>query len=302
MSGRIDVHQHMIPPGYAAWLRDRGVHAAGGRALPEWSPDLALEFMDRQGIATGILSISTPGVHLGDDTEARTVAREVNNYGAALAALHPGRFGIWASLPLPDIAGAVAEATRVLDQSTADGIVLLPTTAAFTLGIPRSTRSWPSWTTATQCCSSTPPTCPVRPCPASRHSPPTSSSIPRAPPSTLSGMTSPAATRTSDSSSPTPEDSFRTPPTAWLSPCSPKPDMTRPSSWTTCQASTSTPPLSSSPSTLPSLRAFARPGHILYGSDWPFAPDLAVEYFLGPIAENDDIARATSRPLLPRVN
>ena len=136
MSGRIDVHQHMIPPGYAAWLRDRGVHATGGRALPEWSPDLALEFMDRQGIATGILSISTPGVHLGDDTEARTVAREVNNYGAALAALHPGRFGIWASLPLPDIAGAVAEATRVLDQSTADGIVLLANHCGLYLGDP----------------------------------------------------------------------------------------------------------------------------------------------------------------------
>ena len=78
MSGRTDVHQHVIPPAYAAWLGDHGVDAAGGRALPEWSPDLALEFMDRHGIATGILSISTPGVHFGDDAEARTLAREVN--------------------------------------------------------------------------------------------------------------------------------------------------------------------------------------------------------------------------------
>jgi hypothetical protein len=66
MTGDIDVHTHMIPTSYAQWLRDHGVHAPGDRELPEWSPDLALELMDRHGIATAILSLSTPGVHLDD--------------------------------------------------------------------------------------------------------------------------------------------------------------------------------------------------------------------------------------------
>jgi predicted TIM-barrel fold metal-dependent hydrolase len=37
--------------------------------------------------------------------------------------------------------------------------------------------------------------------------------------------------------------------------------------------------LSGSPAALPSLLAFAKPGHVLFGSDWPYAPDIAVGYF-----------------------
>jgi len=37
--------------------------------------------------------------------------------------------------------------------------------------------------------------------------------------------------------------------------------------------------LSSSAAALPSLLAFAKPGHVTFGSDWPFAPVLAGQYF-----------------------
>lgn len=37
--------------------------------------------------------------------------------------------------------------------------------------------------------------------------------------------------------------------------------------------------LSGSPTALPSLLAFADPSHILFGSDWPFAPIEAVNHF-----------------------
>ena len=37
--------------------------------------------------------------------------------------------------------------------------------------------------------------------------------------------------------------------------------------------------LSGSPAALPSLLAFAKPGHVLFGSDWPYAPPIAVGYF-----------------------
>jgi hypothetical protein len=53
----------------------------------------------------------------------------------------------------------------------------------------------------------------------------------------------------------------------------------RSTSWKTSRASTSTPALSGSPAALPSLLAFAKPGHVLFGSDWPYAPDVAVGYF-----------------------
>lgn len=37
--------------------------------------------------------------------------------------------------------------------------------------------------------------------------------------------------------------------------------------------------LSAGPVSLPSLLAFAEPGHVLYGSDWPYAPDFVVTHF-----------------------
>jgi hypothetical protein len=59
MTGRIDVHQHLLPE-YREVLRRNGVAQAGGRELPDWSPDAVLELMDTVGIATAILSVSTP--------------------------------------------------------------------------------------------------------------------------------------------------------------------------------------------------------------------------------------------------
>src|SRR5262249_51602262 len=41
--------------------------------------------------------------------------------------------------------------------------------------------------------------------------------------------------------------------------------------------------LSGSPAALPSLLAFAKPGHVLFGSDFPFAPPPAVGYFTGQL-------------------
>ena len=58
------------------------------------------------GIATGILSVSTPGVHLGDAALARDKAREVNEFAADVARRMPDRFGFFATLTLPDVEGA----------------------------------------------------------------------------------------------------------------------------------------------------------------------------------------------------
>ncbi|MFF3151691.1 amidohydrolase family protein [Streptomyces sp. NPDC057927] len=54
--------------------------------------------------------------------------------------------------------------------------------------------------------------------------------------------------------------------------------------------------LSSSPAALPTLLAFARPGHVLFGSGWPFAPAPACQYFAGGLDTGVD------RDLLQAVN
>lgn len=133
--GRIDVHHHVIPPDYAAMVRDKGIRP-GGIDLPDWSQRRSLRVMDANGIATSILSLSTPGVWFGDVTEARRWARHVNEYAAGVVAERPGRFGFFATLTLPDVDGAIAEAEHALDVLHADGIVLLANHAGTYLGDP----------------------------------------------------------------------------------------------------------------------------------------------------------------------
>ncbi|MGW6929388.1 amidohydrolase family protein [Lentzea sp. NPDC054927] len=121
---RIDTHQHLVPPRYAEWLKEKGIRP-GGVDVPDWSEAAAIEFMDGHGIQTGILSLSTPGVYFGDVDEARRWAREINAYCADLRDRRPDRFGFFATLPMPDVDSAIEEARYALDVLGADGIVLL---------------------------------------------------------------------------------------------------------------------------------------------------------------------------------
>lgn len=132
---RIDTHHHIVPPAYRDWLTAKDLDA-GGRAIPIWTPEGSIAVMERHGSATAILSVSTPGVHLGDDAEARRMARAVNEYAAEVVHRHPGRFGFFATLTLPDLEGAIAEARYALDHLRADGVVLLSNVNGTYLGDP----------------------------------------------------------------------------------------------------------------------------------------------------------------------
>jgi len=121
----IDIHAHFLPEFYRLALVEAGhQHPDGIPYIPEWSAERHLECMDRLGIATAILSVSSPGVHFGDDIRARQLSRRINDEGRRLCDAYPERFGFFASLPLPDVQGAIAEATRALDVLNADGIVV----------------------------------------------------------------------------------------------------------------------------------------------------------------------------------
>jgi len=124
----IDVHHHIIPPFYLAENRERIAGARGGQITPawlEWTPERALAAMDREHVDTAIVSLSTPGVWFGDVERARSTARRSNDYAAELGRKHPGRFGLFAALPLPDAEGSLREIEYTLDTLAADGIGLL---------------------------------------------------------------------------------------------------------------------------------------------------------------------------------
>jgi 6-methylsalicylate decarboxylase len=132
---RIDTHHHVIPPDYRKALQQAGLSAAGGRELPQWSPEASLQQMAELGVGTAILSVSTPGTaFLPNPADATALARDLNDYTAALTAAHPDHFGFFATVPLPDIDESVAEIVRALDELHADGVVLLANNAGTYLG------------------------------------------------------------------------------------------------------------------------------------------------------------------------
>lgn len=143
MTGRLDVHAHFLPPGYRQALERTGHdHPDGMAAVPAWSAAEHLALMDRIGIATALLSISTPGVHLGGDVDTAALAREVNEEGRRAVVDHPGRFGLFASLPLPDVDAAMAEIAHAADRLEADGFVLLTHVDGTYLGDPDLEPVW----------------------------------------------------------------------------------------------------------------------------------------------------------------
>ena len=123
--GRVDVHHHVLPDFYMEAQRANGITAAAYRSFPQWSPESSLAVMESQEIATTILSFTSPGIYFGNLEETRNLAKQCNDFLAQLVADHPGQFGGFAFLPLPDIDAALVELERVLDKLNLDGITLL---------------------------------------------------------------------------------------------------------------------------------------------------------------------------------
>jgi predicted TIM-barrel fold metal-dependent hydrolase len=116
---RIDIHHHIAPPKYIDEMR-----ALLQPPTLAWTPARSVEDMDQAGVATAITSITTPGVWIGDHEQGSRVARDCNDYAARMAADHPGRFGLFAALPLPNIEASLREIEYGLDVLKADGIAL----------------------------------------------------------------------------------------------------------------------------------------------------------------------------------
>ena len=133
MTFTVDMHHHMLPDFF--WeATNAGDAPVGGIAPPPWSRAAAISFLDDAGIDVAITSISTPGVHTGDDGAARALARRCNELSAQLMRERPDRFGGFGCLPLPDVAGALAELSYALDDLALDGVVLFSNSRGVYLG------------------------------------------------------------------------------------------------------------------------------------------------------------------------
>ncbi len=124
----IDTHHHFYPPAYQkAWL-----DWEDERKIPHftqqvgWSVDKALDDMDKGGVRTSILSLaSTPGVWFDKGPAyAITMARDCNEYGAKMVKDYPGRFGLFATLPMIDVEASLKEIAYAFDVLKVDGVGL----------------------------------------------------------------------------------------------------------------------------------------------------------------------------------
>jgi 6-methylsalicylate decarboxylase len=128
--GRIDVHHHYVTAELVEALAREGVHDVGGQPLAAHRPVDSLPAMDRHGIDAALLSVPVPL----DVADPRRAARALNEAGAAAVAEAPSRFGLLATLPLPDVDGALEEIAYALDTLGADGLLLLSSYAGVYLG------------------------------------------------------------------------------------------------------------------------------------------------------------------------
>ncbi len=125
--GRIDVHHHFGSPEWIAMTRTR--MSQGYQTWQPYTPARAIEDMDRGGVSTAMISITTPGIWFGNLEETRRVSRRENEYGAKMVSDYKGRFGLFAVLPLPDVDASLREIEYAFDTLKAEGIGLLATGA-----------------------------------------------------------------------------------------------------------------------------------------------------------------------------
>jgi predicted TIM-barrel fold metal-dependent hydrolase len=83
--------------------------------------------MNRAGVATTILSVLAAGgfnMPKLSIEEHRRLTRLANDHAVKARSDHPGRFGIFAYVPMPDIDGTLKEIEYALDTIKADGLII----------------------------------------------------------------------------------------------------------------------------------------------------------------------------------
>ena len=133
---RIDVHFHIIPPFYQDAVRAAGLGPTRQGGYPPYSPELALEMMDKNDTATAIVSVAMPGVLFLPPAEANALARRLNEYAADLRLRWPKRFGAFAIVPMHGVDNSIAEIAYALDVLKLEGVCLFTSYGEKYLGDP----------------------------------------------------------------------------------------------------------------------------------------------------------------------
>ena len=116
------MHHHIVPPTWYAAIKQAKLD---NPPMATWSPAKSLDDMDAAGTATAITSPTTPQVGFLPPADAARVARESNEWARKLATDHPGRFGVFAMLPMPHVDESLKEIEYAFDTLKVDGIGMM---------------------------------------------------------------------------------------------------------------------------------------------------------------------------------
>lgn len=137
----VDVHNHYYPPAYIDALRS-GESAVTVRMDRDGNPEIhypgdynvavpghrdiayRAEVLEREGVDTQVISLTTPGTHVESPAVAARYASLVNDAFARVVSDYRGRFAAYATLPLNDPWASVAELRRAVEQLGFRGAML----------------------------------------------------------------------------------------------------------------------------------------------------------------------------------
>jgi len=143
--GSVDVHHHFYPEFFMREWADTptapGEWANYKRTFMRapfvgWTPQKAVDLLDANGIATAVMSLPAGVFDYLAPTEAPAKIRRCNEFATRMQQDHPGRFGLFAILPMPDVDATLAEIAYADDQLRSTGFALMTSYGDRWLGHP----------------------------------------------------------------------------------------------------------------------------------------------------------------------
>jgi aminocarboxymuconate-semialdehyde decarboxylase len=158
----VDVHNHFYPPEYLDALRSGGsvvrvttdregnplLHYPGDyNVAVRGHRDIAYrqDVLEREGVTTQVLTLTTPGTHVESPARAVELARLVNDAFARIVAERAPRFAALATLPLNDPRASAAELRRAVEELRLPGAMLFSNVNGVALS---DERFWPLYEAA----------------------------------------------------------------------------------------------------------------------------------------------------------
>ena len=128
---KIDFHAHYLTPSYKAFLQRHGADAG----IPDWNAEIQLKCQRDIDVHYALLGISTPYFYAGNIDETAQTVRANNDEAAQALQGHENDFGFLAALPLPDAALSLLELDRAMALG-AKGITFCTNAGGVYLGHP----------------------------------------------------------------------------------------------------------------------------------------------------------------------